>query len=134
MTSIRVSAETAASSRVRKPTVRPTGSPSSEGHAAGGGAGGEAARLQHQDSAVAAPGGVQQGERDERGLAGAGRGDQHGVASGGQRGQQGGERVGNGEIEHDGEVIERKRAKQARPGRCPGEPWTRKGTALGTGI
>ena len=93
-----------------------------QGHAGGGGAGGEAARLQHQDPAVAAPGGVKQGERHEGGLAGAGRGDQHGVAAGVQRGLQGGERVGDGKIGHDGGLIERNRAKQARRGASPLDP------------
>ena len=37
-------------------------------------------------SAVAAPGRVQQGERHQRGFAGAGRGDEHGVAAGGEAG------------------------------------------------
>ena len=73
------------------------------GHARGGGARGEAARLQHQDAPVAAPGRVEQCERDDGGLAGAGRGDQHGVAVGGEgreEGRQGfGDRQG-GERRH----------------------------------
>jgi len=45
--------------------------------------GGEAARFEHEDAVVAAPWGFEQGEWDKRGLAGAGRGDEHGVAAGG---------------------------------------------------
>ena len=84
------------------------------GHARGGGAGGEAAWLQHQDFAVAAPGGVQQGQRHERGLAGAGRGDQHGIAPGGEVVGQGRQRVG------DGKVGERRHVRGIARGRRDG--------------
>ena len=97
-TSIRVSAETAESSRVRKPTVRPSGSPSSEAMRAA------AARVASRRGSStrilppAAPGRVEQHQRHERGLAGAGRGDQHGVAPGGEVFGQRGQRVGDGEV------------------------------------
>ncbi len=71
-----------------------------EGHTGGGGAGSEAARFQHQDAGVAAPRRVKQRERHQRGLAGAGRGNEHGVAAGVQGGVQGGQGVGDGEIDH----------------------------------
>ena len=68
------------------------------GHARGGGTGGEPARLQHQDLAPVAPGRIQQRQRHECGLAGAGRGDQHGVAAGGEVFGQCGQCVGDREI------------------------------------
>ena len=46
-------------------------------HARGGGAGGEAARLEHDQAAALRPGLFHQRQRNARGLAGAGRGDQH---------------------------------------------------------
>ena len=42
-------------------------------------AGGEAARLEHDDLAAVDPGLVEQRQRHPRGLAGAGRRDEHGV-------------------------------------------------------
>ncbi len=59
------------------------------GHARGRGPGRQAARLQHDDLAVAHPGLVQQGQRHDRGLARAGRRDQHGGLASGERGFQG---------------------------------------------
>ena len=47
------------------------------GHAARGGAGGEPARLEQQDPAAAEPGRVEQRQRHQRRLAGAGRRHQH---------------------------------------------------------
>ena len=49
------------------------------GHACGGGASSEAARFEHDNAPVAAPGLCQQGERHHRGLARTRRGDEHGV-------------------------------------------------------
>ena len=68
-------------------------------HACGRGAGGEAAGFEHDDLARAEPGGFAQGERDQGGLAGAGRCDQHGVGGAVQRREQGGQAVVDGEVE-----------------------------------
>ena len=73
-------------------------------HAPGGGAGGKPARLEQQDSAVAAPCGRQQRRRHKRGLAGAGRRDQHCAVAGFKRGKQRGKRFGDGQDRQVGEV------------------------------
>ena len=54
-------------------------------HAARGGAGGKPARFEQHDPARAEPGRVEQRQRHQRGLAGAGRRDQHGAVAGLQR-------------------------------------------------
>ena len=97
-TSMRVAAETALSSRVRKPAVWPTGLAEQRGHAGRGGAGGQAARLEHQDAAVAAPGRLEQGERHQRGLAGAGRRDEHGVRAGSSAASSARQGLGHGKV------------------------------------
>ena len=56
------------------------------GHAAGGCAGGKAARFEHDDPAVTAPLGIEQGQGHPRGLARAGRGDEDGTRIDFQRG------------------------------------------------
>jgi hypothetical protein len=66
--------------------------------AGGGGPGGEAARLQHQDALAGEPGRVEQPERDERGLAGAGRGLQHAGAVPGEGVLDSRDDVGDGEV------------------------------------
>ena len=83
----------------------PDGFATEESHAGGGGASGEAARFQHQDAAVAPPWGVEQRERHNGGLAGTGRSNEHGVAAGVQRGEQGRERVGDGEVFGHGDRV-----------------------------
>ena len=65
-------------------------------HPGGRRTGGETARFQHQDAAIAAPIGIQQGEWDESCLAGAGRCHQYSVAARIQRGAQGGKCIGDG--------------------------------------
>ena len=88
-TSMRVLRETFEPKRTRKPTVSPTVSPSVSAMRVGGGARGEPARLQHEDLAVLAHGSSRQHQRHARGLAGAGRRDQHGgVARAQRRGQR----------------------------------------------
>ena len=67
-------------------------------HPCCGGAGGKAARLQDQDPGVATPPRVQHGERHKRGLARAGRGDQHSVAPGGKASNERGERLGDRQV------------------------------------
>ena len=52
------------------------------GHPPGRGARRQAARFEHDDAAVAAPGLVEQGERHERGLAGSGGRADHGAGAG----------------------------------------------------
>ena len=64
-----------------------------ECHPRGRCSGREPPRFQHQDPAVASPGGIEQRERDKRRLAGAGRRDNNGVAAGGQGGLQRGDCV-----------------------------------------
>ena len=99
-------------------------------HEAGGGARGDAARFQHQDAAVAAPGRVQQGQRHLGGLAGAGRGFQHQARMRGQAVEQGRQQFGDGEI-GAGRNVHRARLvstalrveRGARPGcRCRRRP------------
>ena len=89
-------------------------------HAGGGAAGGEPARLQHDQlaalAAILGPGLVQQGERHARGLAGAGRGDEHRVRP---RAQGGGQIVENG-VDRQGCV------EAAHAGMCPGGKRLRK--------
>jgi hypothetical protein len=73
------------------------------GHAGGGGAGGQAARFQHEDAAVAAPGGREQRQRHQRGFASTWRRHQHRVAPGFQRGGERRQRLGDGEVGQLGE-------------------------------
>jgi hypothetical protein len=68
------------------------------GHTRGSGAGGQPAGFQHEDAAVAAPWGGQQRERNERGLARAGRGDQNRIATGRQRREQRREHRHHGQV------------------------------------
>ena len=77
-TSMRVLRDTFEPKRTRRPTVSPTLLAERRRHALGGGARGEPARLQHQDFLVRRPRLVEQHQRHARGLAGAGRRDQHG--------------------------------------------------------
>ncbi len=63
------------------------------GEAARGGARGETARLEQNELAVAAPGGVEQRERHARRLARAGRRDEHEIGGGDERGVEVGEDV-----------------------------------------
>ena len=67
------------------------------GHLRGRGPGGEAAGFEHDDALVLAPWGVEQGEGDAGGFAGAGWGDEHGVGACGQRGLEDGQGVVDGE-------------------------------------
>jgi hypothetical protein len=91
---------------VREGAVEPRGEP--DGPAGGGfaqqfrhpprgGAGGDAAGFEYQDAASAHPGLVQQGEGRQRGLARAGRRDEHGVAPVAQGGGKAGQGLGDGE-------------------------------------
>ena len=69
------------------------------GHAPGGSAGGQPARFQHDDAPPGEPRLVEQGERDDRRLAGAGRGgDDRPCPAGAQRGAQVVEHLDDGEV------------------------------------
>ncbi len=74
------------------------GLPEQLGHPLGCGPRGQAARLEHEDLPSAQPRLVQERERDQRGLAGAGRRHQHGRARAGERLTQGGKRVANRKV------------------------------------
>ena len=81
------------------------------GHAGGGGPGGEATGFEHEDAAVLAPGCIEQRERDGGGLAGAGRGDEDGVAA-----VHGCEQAGQGLL--DGEIGAGKSGEHGPPIAC----------------
>ncbi len=87
---------------------------------------GQAPRLQHHDAPVAAPGALKQGQRHQRGLAGAGRGDQYGVGPGRQRRPQGGQRVGHGKVGHLGRMSLAYQTGAALPKRPHPGPCSRK--------
>ena len=76
-TSMRVLADIFEPKRTRKPTVSPVRSPKRLRHAVGGGARRDPARFQHEDFSRR-PRFLAQHQRHARGLAGAGRRDQHG--------------------------------------------------------
>ena len=87
-TSMRVREETRVSSRVRYPTVAPASSPTDRAMYC---AAARAATRRGSSMMIFRPpshGGVEQGERHARGLAGAGRGLQHHTRRAGQRGTQ----------------------------------------------
>ena len=68
------------------------------GAAMDGSAGGQAAGFKNDDPAAGGPGLVQQRERDDGGLARAGRGDEHGVGSLGQGGGERRQRLVDGKV------------------------------------
>ena len=89
------------------------------GHASGGGPGGQPAWFEHDDPPIAEPRLVEQGERDDRGLAGAGRRSDDGARAGGEHGAQLVEDLDDREVGEQGA-----QASAGDPRNGPGSPTT----------